>query len=209
MLSACPERHPGASHVAASLPPSFQFSVLDQRGFAKAHYRLEVEVKRPGRLHHNGLLEQSVAFLPRDPTLPPPMLSPATRRCEGLHSTLEATLPSPSILFIGSVVPLRLFVQRCATVGDDPPAIQSLSLTISIRTETTVTAGSHRNTWVSARELVRAPVVELPFVGHLSETPTEINNAPWKDTRLSGLTPSFTNYLHDSSAALAPGHGRI
>ena len=111
VLSACPEPHPGSSHVVASLPPSFQFKARDQRGFAKVHYKLEVEVKRPGRLHHNGLLEHSIHFLSLDPTLPPPMLSAATRRCQGLHLTLEAALPSPSILFLGSAIPLRLFVQ--------------------------------------------------------------------------------------------------
>jgi len=142
------------------------------------------------------------------------MLSAAKRRCQGLHLTLEAALPSPSILFIGSPVPLRLFVQRRETADGAPAKIQSLSLTISIRTETAVTAGSHKNTWVTVRELVRVPVVELPFGADVPEALTEISNGPWKDTPLADLTPSFTTCtIHHQHSLLVTaefdyGHGK-
>jgi len=73
--------------------------------------------------------------------------------------------------------------------------------------------GSHRNSWVTVKELVRAPVVELPF-GDVPEALTEISNASWKDTPLSDLTPSFTTCtIHHQHSLLVTaefdyGHGK-
>ena len=177
-------------HVTASLPPSSRLQGPTQGDYANIHYWLEVQVQRPGPLHRDGLLERDITFSPLDPPLPPPMLSPATCNRQGSRIALEAALPSPSILYLGSVVPLKLFVRRLGPV-DGLPAINLRSLSISVRAGTSVTVGSHHSAWASNRDIISLPALELPLSepGHAS---TEVPSSLWDDVPVADLTPSFT-----------------
>lgn len=205
VLSACPESLPGIHHVTTSLPPSFQLQGPNQSGNVNVHYWLELQVRRPGALHRDGLLEQKITFIPLDPALPPPMLSPSVCKRQGAHVALEATLPSPSVLFLGSVVPLRLFVRRPRLTGD-VTAIFLRTLAISVRTETTVTAGAHATTWRSTRDITSVTGLELP-IGETGEEPMEIPSEMWSGAAVSDLTPSFTTCTIRHQHALAVSVG--
>ncbi len=123
------------------------------------------------------------------------MLTPAMKRSEGAYLALEANLPSPSILYMGSAVPLRLFIQkqpRASSGAASPLAIKSLSLTISLKMETTITTGPHKSTWATAKELVSIPEFCLPLFGEPLQELTEVPSDLWKDITLTDLPPSFT-----------------
>lgn len=191
VFSVCPQQLSGTLHPIATLPPSFYSKTLDPRGYASILYWLEVCVQRPGRLRRNGLLEQGISFLPLDPTLPPPMISPAEFRHHGRYVMLEATFPSPSVLFVGSTIPLRLFTVDSTIPAQYPPSITLRSLTIGIQTHTTVVADKQSNTWTSSQDIVCISGIEQP-VTNLRSRRTEISSDLWRSTVLPKLVPSFT-----------------
>ncbi|KAI9782192.1 MAG: hypothetical protein M1839_005306 [Geoglossum umbratile] len=221
VLSVCHKPQPWITHLKTTLPPSFEFRAPNHEGSAKVQYWLRVKVQRPGRFKHNPLSEQELTFLPLDPALPPPMLDPAYSRSiqplgvgnlvsnvppstfrsasglatrEGCFVLLEATLPSPAILYIRRTVPMRLFVKTHATLVDDYPQIMLRTLGVAIRTNTTVTIRSDSATWTSSRDLMRISGLELQLIGsHVNgELLYEISKDLWKDATVSDMTPSFT-----------------
>jgi len=191
ILSACPKQVPGISHPEASLPPSFLFKAPDHKGHVRIRYWLKVNVRRPGRLQRDGLLEQDIQFLPLNPVLPPPMLSPALSRHQGCCVVLEATIPSPSVLFVGSTIPLRLQVLNSAIPAHEPHPVTLRSITISIQTKTTLMVGMHHNTWTSNQEIVCVSSIELPLDDREAGS-VEINSDLWNNAIVPELVPSFT-----------------
>jgi hypothetical protein len=184
-------------------------------------YRLRVKVRRPGRFKRDPVSEQELTFLPLDPAFPPPMLDPACGRSAqllgvgnpdsspppsifkstsqvvaraGRSVMLEATLPSPAILYIQNHVPLRHFMKTHTTQADSPPPIALRALAVVIQTNTTITIGSDSATWTSSRDLVRLSGLDLQFTGARvkGELSDEISTDLWKDATLSDVTPSFT-----------------
>lgn len=221
VLSACHKLQPWTRHLETALPPSFTFRAPSYEGSVKVQYWLRVKVQRPGRFKRDPVYEQEIMFIPADPVLPPPILDPVYSRSKQLFSAknldsnvspptfksasgidrrengfvlLEATLPSPAILYIQRAVPLRLFVRTHATlVGDPPPAVLR-TLGVAIQTDTTVTIGSDSATWTSSTDLVRIPKLEKLLVGSCTneELSEEISRDLWKDATVSDVTPSFT-----------------
>jgi hypothetical protein len=184
-------------------------------------YWLRIKVHRPGRFKHDPVCEQELTFAPADPVLPPPVLDPVYSRsmqllcgknpdsdaspstfksASGVYKRengfvlLEATLPSPAILYIQRPVPLRLFVKTHATPVDNHPLVVLRTLRVEIRTNTTVTIGSDSATWTSSSDLVRIQKLEQLLIDSRTngELSCEVSKGLWKDATVSDVTPSFT-----------------
>jgi hypothetical protein len=184
-------------------------------------YWLRVRVHRPGRFKHDPVCEQELTFAPADPVLPPSVLDPAygrgilmlsaknrdsdvspstfksasgVNRQENGFVLLEATLPSPAILYIQRAVPLRLFVRTYSMLADNHPLVMLRTLGVAIRTYTTVTIGSDSATWTSSSDLVRIPKLEQLLIDSRTngELSCEVSKDLWKDATVSDVTPSFT-----------------
>ena len=144
-------------------------------------------------------MEQHLSFSPLDPILPPPTLDLAVGTQSGRGVVLEAALPSPSVLFVGRSLPLRLFLRdRRLHMGSNSPRIALRSLAIAIQMKTTMAIGLDRNTWTSNRVMVSVSAMEPPrgdFCASMDGTGDqllEISSDLWKHATVPVLPSSFT-----------------
>ncbi|KAE9372638.1 hypothetical protein N431DRAFT_545216 [Stipitochalara longipes BDJ] len=214
ILSTCHETNNYIAHRNSTLPPSFKVQAQNSAARAEMRYWLKVKVERPGRFKYDVTEQQELNFMPLDPSLPPPMLWPVHSKNSrhllpnavgsgtsppshiGQHGepctvTLEATLPSPAILYTKGSLPLQIFA---TAKGPEPTAsgpVRLRSLTVTLRTEITVTVGPNSTTWPVLHQLVNHPELEIELQ-HLDEPPGQLNADLWKDCVVPEVTPSFT-----------------
>jgi hypothetical protein len=218
-FSSCCGAEPDIPHRERTLPPSFAFKAPSHRGSAKVQYWLRVQVKRSGRFKINQSYKQQVVLMLLDRTTPLWMLylassSPAQlpnmdinapsstfrsasriRLRPDLSIIMEATLPSPALLYVNAGIPLRLFIKTAATQTGVLDYCQMLfeSLTISILTSTTITLRSDIATWTSSNDLVTLHGLGQPLRASSLEFPEEVSSDLWKYATISGVTASFNS----------------
>jgi hypothetical protein len=122
--------------------------------------------------------------MPLDPSLPPQMLwpvhsknstyllptaadsgvsppSPAGQYREVCMVILEATLPSPAILYTKSSLPLQVFATTKGPESRTSSPAHLRSLPLTLRTEITVTVGPNSTTWPVLQQLVNHHKLEI------------------------------------------------
>ncbi|KAG4444020.1 hypothetical protein IFR05_000480 [Cadophora sp. M221] len=216
ILSTCSDtNHDWIKHLNTSLPPSIKVQAPNNVATGETKYSLKVKVERPGRFKPDLTSQLELKFIPLDPSLPPPMLSPiSTRTSRSLLRTLsttsppssppvsnrldnsvvtfEASLPSPAILHAKHHLPLSIFaVIKSASRITGPPVVLR-SIVLSLRTETVVTVGPNSTSWPSFHELINLSGIDLEL-GVASLGAGELDSDLWKDVIVPEMPPSFTS----------------
>ncbi|CZR61646.1 uncharacterized protein PAC_11543 [Phialocephala subalpina] len=216
ILSTCHSTKDWIAHCNTTLPPSFKVQVQNNVARSEMKYYLKVKIERPGRFRPDITELQELKFTPLDPSLPPPMLrsfhSKGSRylsqqpvgastslsrttvpRLDSRMVTLEATLPSPAIIYTKGSLPLKVsaVVEQGAT--HLTPPIWLYTLYVILRTELTVTVGPNSTTWPVLHELINVSGLDTELQ---NEPPVELNDDLWKDCVVPDVTPSFTTCTH-------------
>jgi hypothetical protein len=181
-------------------------------------YWLKVKAERPGRFKSDVTEQLELKFVPLDPSLPPPMLQPASSRSsryllpkpvgasnspplspsqqiDKCAVTLEVTLPSPAILYIKGSLPLHVsaIVKEQSAHLSQPVLLRTLSVTL--RTEITMTVGPNSTTWPVFHELLNLRALEIELQGW-DQNPDGLSSDLWQDCVVPDVTPSFTTCTH-------------
>lgn len=181
-------------------------------------YYLKAKIERPGRFKPDVTEQQELRFVPLDPSLPPPMLRPVRGKgsryllqnpvgvntspsrstvmhMDGPKVTLEATLPSPAIIYTQGSLPLKVFafVEQGATHLSPPILLRTLC--VILRTEINVIVGPNSISWPVLHELINLSELEIELQG-LDKHCGELDSQLWKNCIVPNMTPSFTTCTH-------------
>ena len=238
ILSACDDDKITITHLNATLPPSFSVTGPHKRAISEMKYWLKVTIERPGRFKPDIIEEQELKFIPLDPSLPPPMLEPTSRRnsrnilpettspgsspprsasqhLDQHKVALEVTLPSPAIIQAKRSLPLQIFVFANETSAHSPPPIILRTLSVTLLTELTVIVGPNSTTWAIHHPLLSLTELRI-VIRELIQPPGALSGDLWRGCIVPDLTPSFTTCTHMQqhfivvTAGISRGHaGRI
>ncbi|KAH9209257.1 hypothetical protein DL95DRAFT_466935 [Leptodontidium sp. 2 PMI_412] len=216
ILSTCSDtNHDWIKHLNTSLPPSIKVQAPNNVASGEIKYSLKVKVERPGRFKPDLTSQLELKFIPLDPSLPPPMLSPVSARTsrsllrtlsttspplsptvldrlDNSVVTFEASLPSPAILHTKHYLPLRIFAVIKSPSRIPGPLVVLRSIVLSLRTETIVTVGPNSTSWPSFHELINLSGLNLEL-DVVSAGIGELDSDLWKDAVVPEMTPSFTS----------------
>ncbi|KAG4425383.1 hypothetical protein IFR04_001533 [Cadophora malorum] len=216
ILSTCSDtNHDWIKHLNTTLPPSTKVQAPNNTATAEAKYSIKVKVERPRRFKPALTSELELKFMPLDPSLPPPMLSPVSARtsrsllrtlsgnsppslppvCDRLDNSVvifEASLPSPAVLHTKHHLPLRVFAIIKSASGIPGTAVHLRCLTSALRTETIVTVRPNSTTWPFCHELVNISGLDIEL-GEASAGPGELDSDLWNDVLVPEILPSFSS----------------
>ncbi|KAL4907790.1 hypothetical protein BDW74DRAFT_175573 [Aspergillus multicolor] len=153
------------------LPPSFSVHSEKHRAAADIMYELSVELTRPGRLRRRISVYRQLQFRPSNTgsQLSPSGSSEFHVGQAALHvdaSTrypadigfpvliLEGTLCSPPVAYAATKLPLSLRIRRLPVHTEYIIPVKMRSITLTLRSKTTIKAGTHHASWVSSQNLL-------------------------------------------------------
>ncbi|PVH74879.1 hypothetical protein DL98DRAFT_602829 [Cadophora sp. DSE1049] len=216
ILSTCSDtNHDWIKHLNTTLPPSTKVQAPNNAATAEAKYSLKVKVERPGRFKPDLTSQLELKFMPLDPSLPPPMLSPVSSRTsrsllrtlsgssppssppvsdrlDNSVITFEASLPSPAILHTKHHLPLKIFSVIKSAPRIAGTTVYLRTLVFSLRAETIVTVGPNSTTWLSSDELINLSALDVELSEAIAGS-GEVDGDLWKDALMPDIKPSFTS----------------
>ncbi|KAL4782640.1 hypothetical protein BJX76DRAFT_358794 [Aspergillus varians] len=205
--------HPGLEGNETVLPPSYQAHAAEHGAAAKVEYILKVDVNRPGQLRttRSTSTQRKLTFLSPDPD---PYSMPSLRlpyygrqgvlytSSQAPHLIVEGRLPSP-VLFPGEKLPLHLFVWGLPTRFESFSQVRLRSLSITLQSTTLITAGTHRTSWTTFRNLHEFTNLKGIISGAQDNGPlSEINESIYRNVVIPKVAPSFTTCTIEQKYAL-------
>ncbi|KAF8857302.1 hypothetical protein BDZ45DRAFT_744525 [Acephala macrosclerotiorum] len=218
ILSTCHNTNDWIAHCNTTLPPSFKVQAPNNVARSEMKYYLKVKIERPGRFKSDVTEQQELKFVSLDPSLPLPMLRPVHSRgsryliqqplsastsplrltvthMDSPMVTLDATLPSPAIIYTKGSLPLKVFAFAEQRATQSSASILLRTLLLTLRTEINVTVEPNSTSWPVLHELINLTELEIGL--HGSDEPCgELDSGLWKDCLVPNITPSSTTCTH-------------